>query len=260
MAEAGLDEGAEVCNVAAASDDTSATAAKRRGRPRASSSQGDEQRAAILSAAARLFREQGYDKVSMTAVAREVGLKQSSLYYWFKSKEQLLDEVLVDGFNSCSFKGAIFRAQGVPAAQRLYALLFRRTAKFCGLPVDVFAAETVADANPQVLRHFFGEFEGYQGKLRALIEEGRASGELRDVPVDDALEMALSVVLTQQHLCHRQQAGASVSCVGSGDARDGVLCWARRAARLAMSMLLADPAQLDAIEAAAHSQGWLQLS
>ena len=72
--------------------------------------------------------------------------------------------------------------------------------------------------------------------------------------------MALSVVLTQQHLCHRQQAGASVSCVGSGDARDGVLCWARRAARLAMSMLLADPAQLDAIEAAAHSQGWLQLS
>ena len=260
MAEAGLDEGAEVCNVAAVSDDTSSTAAKRRGRPRASSSQGDEQRAAILRAAARLFREQGYDKVSMTAVAREVGLKQSSLYYWFKSKEQLLDEVLVDGFNSCSFKGAIFRAQGVPAAQRLYALLFRRTAKFCSLPVDVFAAETVADANPQVLRHFFGEFEGYQGKLRALIEEGRASGELRDVPVDDALEMALSVVLTQQHLCHRQQAGASVSCVGSGDARDGVLCWARRAARLPMSMLLADPAQLDAIEAAAHSQGWLQLS
>ena len=251
MSEAGLDEAAEYCG---------ATAGKRRGRPRAASTHRDEQRAAILSAAARLFREQGYDKVSMTAVAREVGLKQSSLYYWFKSKEQLLDEVLVDGFNSCSFKGAIFRAQGVPAAQRLYALLFRRTAKFCGLPVDVFAAETVADANPQVLRHFFGEFEAYQGKLRVLVEEGRASGELRDVPVDDALEMALSVVLTQQHLCHRQQAGASVSCVGSGDARDGVLCWARRAARLAMSMLLADPAQLDAIEAAAHSQGWLQLS
>ena len=251
MSEAGLDEAAEYCG---------ATAGKRRGRPRAASTHRDEQRAAILRAAARLFREQGYDKVSMTAVAREVGLKQSSLYYWFKSKEQLLDEVLVDGFNSCSFKGAIFRAQGVPAAQRLYALLFRRTAKFCGLPVDVFAAETVADANPQVLRHFFGEFEAYQGKLRVLVEEGRASGELRDVPVDDALEMVLSVVLTQQHLCHRQQAGASVSCVGSGDARDGVLCWARRAARLAMSMLLADPAQLDAIEAAAHSQGWLQLS
>lgn len=251
MSEAGLDEAAEYCG---------ATAGKRRGRPRAASTHRDEQRAAILSAAARLFREQGYDKVSMTAVAREVGLKQSSLYYWFKSKEQLLDEVLVDGFNSCSFKGAIFRAQDVPAAQRLYALLFRRTAKFCSLPVDVFAAETVADANPQVLRHFFGEFEAYQGKLRVLVEEGCASGELRDVPVDDALEMALSVVLTQQHLCHRQQAGASVSCVGSGDARDGVLCWARRAARLAMSMLLSDPAQLDAIEAAAHSQGWLQLS
>ncbi|MGN0077186.1 MAG: TetR/AcrR family transcriptional regulator [Coriobacteriales bacterium] len=255
MAEAGLDD------VAATGDGAvAATAGKRRGRPRASSSQGDEQRSAILRAAARLFREQGYDKVSMTAVAREVGLKQSSLYYWFKSKEQLLDEVLVDGFNSCSFKGAIFRAQDVPAAQRLYALLFRRTAKFCGLPVDVFDAETVADANPQVLRHFFGEFEAYQGKLRALIEEGCASGELRALAVDDALGMALSVVLTQQHLCHRRQAGAAVSCVRSDDASDGVLCWARRAARLAMTMLLADPAQLNSIEAATKAQGWLELS
>ena len=250
MSEAGLDEAAEYCG---------ATAGKRRGRPRAASTHRDEQRAAILSAAARLFRGQGYDKVSMTAVAHEVGLKQSSLYYWFKSKEQLLDEVLVDGFNSCSFKGAIYRAQDVPAAQRLFALLFRRTAKFCGLPVDVFAAEAVADANPQVLRHFFGEFEGYQDKLRALIEEGRASGELRDLPIDDALEMALSVVLTQQHLCHRQQA-AAVSCADSDDAGADVLCWARRAARLAMGMLLADPAQLDAIEDAANAQGWLQLS
>ena len=251
MSEAGLDEAAEYCG---------ATAGKRRGRPRAASTHRDEQRAAILSAAARLFRGQGYDKVSMTAVAHEVGLKQSSLYYWFKSKEQLLDEALVDGFNSCSFKGAIYRAQDVPAAQRLFALLFRRTAKFCRLPVDVFVAEAVADANPQVLRHFFGEFEGYQDKLRALIEEGRASGELRDLPIDDALEMALSVVLTQQHLCHRQQAAAAVSCADSDDAGADVLCWARRAARLAMGMLLADPAQLDAIEDAANAQGWLQLS
>ena len=251
MSEAGLDEAAEYCG---------ATAGKRRGRPRAASTHRDEQRAAILSAAARLFRGQGYDKVSMTAVAHAVGLKQSSLYYWFKSKEQLLDEALVDGFNSCSFKGAIYRAQDVPAAQRLFALLFRRTAKFCGLPVDVFAAEAVADANPQVLRHFFGEFEGYRDKLCALIEEGRASGELRDLPIDDALEMALSVVLTQQHLCHRQQAGAAVSCADSDDAGADVLCWARRAARLAMGMLLADPAQLDAIEDAANAQGWLQLS
>ena len=75
-----------------------------------------------------------------------------------------------------------------------------------------------------------------------------------------ALEMALSVVLTQQHLCHRQQAGAAVSCADSDDAGADVLCWARRAARLAMGMLLADPAQLDAIEDAANAQGWPQLS
>ena len=49
MSEAGLDEAAEYCG---------ATAGKRRGRPRAASTHRDEQRAAILRAAARLFREQ----------------------------------------------------------------------------------------------------------------------------------------------------------------------------------------------------------
>jgi AcrR family transcriptional regulator len=46
-------------------------------------------RSRILAQAERLFRTQGYNTVTMRDIAREVGIRQASLYYHFPSKEQL---------------------------------------------------------------------------------------------------------------------------------------------------------------------------
>ncbi|KAB8331352.1 TetR/AcrR family transcriptional regulator [Scytonema tolypothrichoides VB-61278] len=46
-------------------------------------------RSRILEQAERLFRTQGYNTVTMRDIAREVGIRQASLYYHFPSKEQL---------------------------------------------------------------------------------------------------------------------------------------------------------------------------
>jgi TetR/AcrR family transcriptional regulator, cholesterol catabolism regulator len=46
-------------------------------------------RSRILDEAERLFRTRGYNSVTMRDIAREVGIRQASLYYHFSSKEQL---------------------------------------------------------------------------------------------------------------------------------------------------------------------------
>ncbi len=46
-------------------------------------------RSRILDEAERLFRTRGYNAVTMRDIAREVGIRQASLYYHFPSKEQL---------------------------------------------------------------------------------------------------------------------------------------------------------------------------
>jgi AcrR family transcriptional regulator len=46
-------------------------------------------RSRILNEAERLFRARGYNTVTMRDIAREVGIRQASLYYHFPSKEQL---------------------------------------------------------------------------------------------------------------------------------------------------------------------------
>ena len=49
----------------------------------------DEMKEAILDAALRLFSENGFDGVSMRAVAREAGVSKSNIYHHFESKEAL---------------------------------------------------------------------------------------------------------------------------------------------------------------------------
>jgi len=48
----------------------------------------------IFNASVNLFSEFGYDNVSIRRIASEVGIKGSSIYNHFKSKESILDEIL----------------------------------------------------------------------------------------------------------------------------------------------------------------------
>ena len=46
----------------------------------------------ILDTAVRLFEEKGYAGTTMRAIATEAGLSPSNAYYWFASKDQLVQE------------------------------------------------------------------------------------------------------------------------------------------------------------------------
>jgi AcrR family transcriptional regulator len=47
-------------------------------------------RTLIVETALRLFQENGYDKTTMRAIAREAGVSVGNAYYYFSSKEQLV--------------------------------------------------------------------------------------------------------------------------------------------------------------------------
>ena len=49
----------------------------------------DERRNAIIEAAKTVFRKEGYERASMTAIAARVGGSKATLYGYFKSKEEL---------------------------------------------------------------------------------------------------------------------------------------------------------------------------
>ncbi|MEC5341319.1 TetR/AcrR family transcriptional regulator [Brenneria populi] len=54
----------------------------------------EERRQAIITAAAQLFQEIGYERASMNEVAKRVGGSKATLYNYFSSKEELFETVV----------------------------------------------------------------------------------------------------------------------------------------------------------------------
>ncbi len=57
----------------------------------------EKSRDSILEAAAKLFRRQGYSATTLRQIAGMAEIKAGSIYYYFDSKEAILDEVLEQG-------------------------------------------------------------------------------------------------------------------------------------------------------------------
>ncbi|MEV2198555.1 MULTISPECIES: TetR/AcrR family transcriptional regulator [Streptomyces] len=59
-------------------------------KPAAKAPKSEQTRTLILETALRLFEERGYDKTTMRAVAQEAGVSVGNAYYYFASKEHLV--------------------------------------------------------------------------------------------------------------------------------------------------------------------------
>ncbi|MEZ4703389.1 MAG: TetR/AcrR family transcriptional regulator [Rhodothermales bacterium] len=56
-----------------------------------------EFKSTVLDASRRLLLEQGFDHVSMRKIAAEAGCKASTLYYYFKNKEEIVAALVEEG-------------------------------------------------------------------------------------------------------------------------------------------------------------------
>ena len=115
-------------------------------------------RARILQAAAHLFHTRGFHATTTRAISEIVGILSGSLFHYFKSKEQILFEVMNDAATSLCSKAdaAIARASPDPRAQlqalirmQLDSLLSKHTRDF----IAVLIAEwrEVDQANSDIL-------------------------------------------------------------------------------------------------------------
>ncbi len=54
----------------------------------------DERRGEIIQAAQQLFYFEGYEQVSISQIIQKVGIAKGTFYHYFKSKEDLLDQII----------------------------------------------------------------------------------------------------------------------------------------------------------------------
>ncbi|WP_353230008.1 TetR/AcrR family transcriptional regulator [Novosphingobium sp.] len=84
--------------------------------PKTEARGGDSRREALLDAAAAMFAAKGYDGTTIRNIAGAVGMLPGSIYYHFKSKEELLLAVYRKGVSrfEAAIAGALDKTTGEP--------------------------------------------------------------------------------------------------------------------------------------------------
>jgi TetR/AcrR family transcriptional regulator len=138
-----------------------------------------------VAAAGALFAAHGVEAVTMAQIAERAGLQQSSIYYWFRSKSEVLGSIL-ERVNRVPL--AIVERERLatgPVPVRLYRLVREDVLALCGFPFDINEIHRMALRAPEDFSAYWEERRRLDGEVEALVADGVASGELR--PVDTRL-------------------------------------------------------------------------
>jgi TetR/AcrR family transcriptional regulator len=150
-----------------------------------------EPRDEIVAVGARLFRTQGYGQTTMRQIATEAGLRQSSVYYYFSSKEAVL-EALVSGANRLSLdRLARIEADGGSAGVQLHRIVRFDARLLCELPYDINEVLRLSALQEDNLAGYWDDRQALNDGVQRLVERGIANGDLVDT---DARLAALTLL------------------------------------------------------------------
>lgn len=83
----------------------------------------DETKQAILAAAGKLFAHHGYDSVTMREIAKAAGCSHTTIYIYFKDKEELLHALSMPALLAMQERfGQLLAQQDVPARAKLHQI------------------------------------------------------------------------------------------------------------------------------------------
>lgn len=211
------------------------------GRPRRSGVVAEDPRGDILKAAAELFAAKGFGSTRMDAIAERAGLGQSSLYYWFRSKDEILRGIMNQ--NRVSLEAArALSERDEPAAVRLYIVLYQDVVQMCTAPLNFYDLEQAAKKQPEVFSDFQDDYDELSARLADIIAEGVASGEFIDVAPAEFATTALCLTEGSQYRFH-----------ASGQNRGELHGVADAAARTSLRAVMSDVRALPAVQAAARN-------
>lgn len=138
----------------------------------------------IFSAALHLFQEKGYHGTSMQDLADAMGMQKASLYYYIRSKEELLVRVCERGTGAFTQELSEIVALNLGAGEKLRRAIECHLVALCEqlelFTVFLHEQKFLGEAYKKQLR---GEGKRHAELLAVILEGGIATGEFRKVNV-----------------------------------------------------------------------------
>lgn len=157
----------------------------------------------ILDGADKLFREHGLSKTTMEDIAREAGKGKSTLYYYFKSKEEIIDAIIEEDKDQFFNKIQTAVAAAPTAKEKVHAFVetrFARLKEFTTL-YKIMISEVREALGDQCVNKFRYRKQYDQKEadiIKSILQYGATTGEFRAFS-DKDLDMMSFVFLSSQH-------------------------------------------------------------
>lgn len=150
-----------------------------------------ERKNEILDVAGRLFAQKGYDSTSTNDILEEIGIARGTLYYHFKSKEDILDAMIDRMMGQMLMQAKAVAGQNeVPVQRRLTMII--QALQIRGGPGDEIMEQIHKPQNAlmhqKIQNRLLTELNPL---LTGLIEEGIAQGICQTDYPEEVVEMTL---------------------------------------------------------------------
>ena len=141
----------------------------------------EQQRLAAIRAAAAVFAEKGFHGSSTRDIAERLGIKQGSLYYYFKSKEDALSEVCHYALQDYTDRMDSIAASNRSFEEKLFSTITSHITKYRekNEALRVYNSERLylSDERRAGLKELGS---GYRQHLEDIFEAGVAEGSVRN--------------------------------------------------------------------------------
>jgi AcrR family transcriptional regulator len=138
----------------------------------------EEAKSKIIEAARIVFAKKGYHDATMDDVAKEVGVSKGALYSYFKSKEDLLKEISLQGHQTLrTILNEMSKCTNLEdALEQVYNTI---TEKFKGNLHTHFEIVALASHDSAIRRIVFEDYQKDIDAVEAFVKEKKRQGEIR---------------------------------------------------------------------------------
>lgn len=163
----------------------------------------------ILQAAKRLFQAHGLHKVTMDDVAKAIGKGRSSLYYYYKSKDEIFDAVIAIDIREmiAAITQAVGKAHTVEQKINAFFVaklnVLREKRAFYNMLDAGMDADTLSNFNKTKILHHDLIMKQEGSLLGQILKQGIESGELRHMDAKET-EALIFVLLSSLHGLKRE--------------------------------------------------------
>lgn len=150
----------------------------------------------IISTAAEMFAQNGYESSSLGTLASKMGMSKAAIYHYFSTKQDIYDAIILDVLNGLIDAVAVQVAQEDTATRKLRAFMVAHTRyfeahhnEFVAMLIG-FSGMTAVEYKQEAMRLR----DKYEHMLREIIDQGMRSEEFAPTDATVTTRCVLSML------------------------------------------------------------------